>query len=314
VSKTATANGLRALNPAEKRAVELHGLGNAMRSIIIQTGLSEKQIETAIGWHAEWEKLRAQAARTTARQAAWNKIPTPGEPDTRSLWTLAEQAENGATADVAAPDVLPAPANSGPVDEPETADFDGILADAIAESAAPIVVHVVGRETEAEFPAEPEPVGWDAALADEDGSHPDELTPPPAPTAGTDGLLSRAEASVQPRVRQLAATVREQLTELTRLLDSDEKVRTLTIAAEVLRRQLATTEAELAALLGNDAAPREPAPEPEPCRDPSPSGAVSASTSTMRAWAIANGWEVPVRGILRAEVVAAYNAAHEGAS
>ncbi len=287
MAKTTTAvNGLRPLNPAEKRAVELHRRGTAMRGVIIQTGLSQPQIETAIEWDAEWEKLRGQAARNDARSKAHPARPTPPP-------TAAE-----------VPDVLPVPSASAE-------DFDELLADAIAETA--VVVHV-DRETGADvaLPDEPEPVDWDTELVEENGSHVDELTLTPAPASGTDELLARAEASIQPRVRQLAADVRTHLAEIERFLDKDEQVRKLTDAAAVLRRHLAEYEAELAELLGPVAEEPAAKAEPEPIPAPSLADDTAASTSTMRAWAEREGWEVKPIGRLPGAIVAAFNKAHGG--
>lgn len=138
---------------------------------------------------------------------------------------------------------------------------------------------------------------------------------PAAPDEPIAALLARAEASLQPRVRQLAADVRERLAEIGQRIDQDEKARTLTIAAEVLRRQLADTEAELAALLGDDVVAPAPAESKPAAQSTSAkSSAEDVDPDVLRTWGLANGWDVKPFGRVPGAVRTAYIAAHGGSA
>jgi hypothetical protein len=175
--------------------------------------------------------------------------------------------------------------------EPEPVDWNAELADTPGKGLVPIDVPVIDRAT-----------GLAVELPDEESRR------PRPPVTGTDELLARAETSTQPRARQLAADIRRATAELVQVLDSDEKIRVLTASAEVLREHLARTEAELAALLSGVA--------PTPDR----SAAVSASSkpgpdrkahlAAIRTWANANGHTVAPLGRIPARIESAYHAAH----
>lgn len=279
---TETMNGLRPLTTAEVDAVALHMQKVPIGQVAERTGLTAAQIAAAVDQAGAL--ARYGAARAAAVPDAPVKLRHPAPVTFRK----------------------PEPAACAELDEPPV--------------AAPIDVPVIDRETGAEvkLPAEPE-VDWDAVLPDTPGEglvpaeeerlYIEEPTSS-APASGVDALLARAEASPQPRVRQLATAIHIQLVKLTQLLDSDEKVRVLTIAADVLREQLARTERELAELLGTEAVTAEP--KAAESAAPDAAGTAFTSTSIMRTWAKREGWEVQDIGRLPGAVVAAYNAAHGG--
>lgn len=92
--------------------------------------------------------------------------------------------------------------------------------------------------------------------------------------------------------------------------DLVEKNRVLTALVETLRQQLARYEAELAELRA-----AHPPEALEPVVDDTPARPDLAESDEVRNWAIAEGWHVPDDGSrLPGGIVAAYNAAHGGAS
>jgi hypothetical protein len=131
---------------------------------------------------------------------------------------------------------------------------------------------------------------------------------------GIEDVLAAAEVSPQPRARELAAEVRQILATLKQMLANDEKYRMLSAARDVLAKQLAETEAELAALLGAVPAPariEEPATAPiaddVPAPDASPEERKRLSYSpVVRAWAQADGWDVDAHGRMSGAIVTAY--------
>lgn len=304
----------RKLSPAEVRAVDLSRRNATLRSIIIQTGLSEQQIKVALEHQSGWDALHAETARSEARDAA-RRNPMPSrEPDLRPLSALVEAELVATEADDAVPevpDVLPVP-----VDEPVAVDWEELLADTPGEGLVPAETEPAAVDLD-ELIAEE--FGSDEPPAEEDRLYIEEPEPiPDAPDAAIERLLSRAEASLQPRVRQLAGDVRRQLTELEQLLGQDEQVRVLTIAAEVLRSQLADTEAKLADLLGAEIIPVPPAAtKPAAVKvaiTPPPKDGTLAYSTTVRQWAAANGWDVKPFGRMPGAVVTAYEAAMKGTS
>lgn len=288
MSRATSSVPLRPLTPPEEKAVELSRQGVPEFAITLQTRLGREQIAAALERKEAWDELHAKSARQDAR-LAMRKATAAAEPDLRPLTALVQEAAQAAHDEV--PEILPVP-----VVEPEPVD-------------------VVDEDSE----PEPAAVDWDELLADEGQAHADEPTPPPAePESPIGMLLTRAEASPQPRARELAADVRRQLAELEQLLGRDEQIRVLTIAAEVLRRQLATTEAELQQLLGRPAEPESPlatpaAPKPAARAELSQADQLAYS-SAVRAWARANNWNVKVQGRMPGAVVAAYQKAHGGSS
>lgn len=133
--------------------------------------------------------------------------------------------------------------------------------------------------------------------------------------SGTDDLIAAAEASPQPRARELAAEIRRALAAIQQILDNDEKVRVLTASIGVMRRQLAADEAELSKLLG-DAPPAKDEPAAEPVAEeqaamPSANGRDPLEYSQdVRVWAVREGWEVGTSGRISGAIVAAYRKAH----
>jgi hypothetical protein len=315
----AAATTLRPLTPAETRAVELHDLGVPTAAITTQTRLTADQIGVALARHAEWDALR----NGTAKRGP-NKMPRK---------SITPPIASGPLADDDCDEILPRP-----VDTPEP---DPVWLALLAEDAPAahderpeIVIELKPVDWDEQLPdtpgeglvpAEPEPaaVDWDAALAEEDGSHADALTPPPAPAPSVEVLLVRAQTSPQPRVRQLVRSVREQLAELESLLGQDEQVRQLTATREALRRDLAQTEAELAALLAlpdavEYAAVNTPEPEPnvpadepdEPTTSDAEDDNALAYSREVREWARGQGWEVANQGRIGGAIVIAFKAAH----
>lgn len=98
-------------------------------------------------------------------------------------------------------------------------------------------------------------------------------------------------------------------------VDRDEQIRVLKGLIEVLHKQLAKYEAELAELLGTTPAPAPlTAHVPEPATAPAPApGLDLAGSARVRDWAIAAGWAVPAAGEqLPGAIVLAYLKAHGG--
>lgn len=102
------------------------------------------------------------------------------------------------------------------------------------------------------------------------------------------------------RAVTLAERVRVAAEELRSMLRRREEIDARKAKVAKAEQLLAAARAELAEITGGKRlVPRS-----------TPSGEVS--TSTMRAWAIDHGYDVPPRGLLRHEVIAAYHAAHSG--
>lgn len=341
----AAAAVLRPLTPAETRAVELHGLDVPTAAITAQTRLTADQIGVALARQAEWDALRNGTSRRNARV-----------PKARG----ASPADAGTTPIVPPGDgwdeVLPRPASDQtaapePAAEPEPADSDTEPPGTPGEGVAP-------AEAEPEPVAAPaaaagaqwwqtrgacrycgcdvledrpfETVGNGVAhltcnqrvqLAAAEAAERRTSTETAAPADGLQALIDDAERSPQPRARQLAARIRADLEELRAIVQNDSKVRVLAASAEVLRRQLAQTETELAELLGTAAAAQPAEPEPEvsvdeaaPAETPAPNrpsaAAAPAHSRKVREWARAEGWDVAERGQISAAINLAYQKAH----
>lgn len=120
----------------------------------------------------------------------------------------------------------------------------------------------------------------------------------PVPLA-VDELLAWAEKDGPARAHTVAARIRAQLAELAQLHEQHAATDVLRKTISVLERQLADAKAELRQTTGAKASPAS-------------AGAPSASTSTIRAWALEHGHQVAPIGRVPASVVEAYRAAHAG--
>lgn len=282
---------LAPLSPLEAEAVRLHGLRTPTAVIAAKSGLTFEEVRAAI----ERDKLLRLVPGARNRPAAPAALPPAHTPAAAVLLEPELSDIPKATSEDKEAPVVDAQ-ESGPVEE---------LPAPAADTA----------------PAPPEPVDDRPAITIELGPV-GQVAPSPI-----EELLARAEASLQTRVRTLAAAVRTQLAHLASLLNNDEKVRVLSAATEVLRGQLAKAERELAELLGGagaapdtrtavdlDAALADtPAEAAQAAAAAAPQGgpgdAELAHSAAVRAWAKSEGWAVGERGRMPGAVVAAYRKA-----
>lgn len=110
----------------------------------------------------------------------------------------------------------------------------------------------------------------------------------------------RSHSSVPPPPPVRNSTLRKPAKPANGPDDRDEKVRQLSALIKGVRKHLAEYEAELAVLLAAE----------EPVAGPVPN---LAESDEVRAWAVAEGWHVPVEGRLPGGIVAAFLAARGGA-
>nr|WP_024126095.1 histone-like nucleoid-structuring protein Lsr2 [Streptomyces sp. FR1]AHE38713.1 Hypothetical protein pFRL2_38c [Streptomyces sp. FR1] len=177
------------------------------------------------------------------------------------------------------------------------------------------------------------------AITDATGLSKDEVTalvetnfPPPATAAAdateaNDGgtgdsveqLLAWAEAHETASIRNKAARVRTDLTDLTTRRAADDAQRAAEERVTRLKAELAKAQEELRAVkagaLPATATADEPTAtateEPTPIRSGLGSGRTKEELADIRTWARANGYKVADAGIVAKKILDAYDAAHQ---
>ncbi|WP_256725360.1 Lsr2 family DNA-binding protein [Streptomyces acidiscabies] len=178
------------------------------------------------------------------------------------------------------------------------------------------------------------------AITDATGLSKDEVTalvesnfPPPA-TAAADGteandsgtgdsveqLLAWAEAHETASIRNKAARVRSDLTDLTTRRAADDAQHAAEERVTRLKAELAKAQEELRAVkagtlpataLATDEPTATATEEPTPIRSGLGSGRTKEELAAIRTWARANGYEVADKGIVAKKILDAYDAAHQ---
>lgn len=118
-------------------------------------------------------------------------------------------------------------------------------------------------------------------------------------------LLARAEASNDPQLRRLAATVRDAMREIPERLANAREAAALAAEIRQLKKQLAAKEARYCELTG------EQAPTP-PAAPASRRVKVKTKRPGIRAWAASQGLDCPANGRIPKAVETAYDEAHGG--
>jgi hypothetical protein len=142
-------------------------------------------------------------------------------------------------------------------------------------------------------PDNPEPEPGEASPVDPE---PEKPNVDPADLLSYEELAEWADDAGLQRAATLAERMRSAAEELRAMLHRRDEIEMRKSVVEVLERQLQTARAELASVAS-------------PKRTVHP-GNGGSPTAEIRAWAVAQGYEVQVRGILPAQILAAFQAAH----
>ncbi|MFG1892132.1 histone-like nucleoid-structuring protein Lsr2 [Micromonospora sp. NPDC049051] len=140
-------------------------------------------------------------------------------------------------------------------------------------------------------------------------------TPAPAPPVAEarrsmDELLRVAADSEAARTRQFAAKITALMAELTERVEAEETTRREREAAEKRRQELAEAEAALASKLAEVRQELRSTGRRDSAASPSRNRRAGADDrAKIRAWALANGYQVKDRGRLSREIREAYAAA-----
>ncbi|MEU9796401.1 histone-like nucleoid-structuring protein Lsr2 [Streptomyces sparsogenes] len=254
--------------------------------------------------HPNPVEQQAAAARTVARHATSKEdlillldaVGLPGDHDT--LTTLLPLL----TSPEGAPDMQQTPATPAPTAFEATA-LSMFYAD-----------HSMAEITEATGLPEDEITALvDAQQRKADAGEPDDTTPDdPAVDDSVEQLLAWAETHPTASIRNKAARVRGDLSELTARRAADDAQREAEQRVAKLTAELEKAkEALRAAKAGTRPAPAAATAAPTPIRPGIGSGRTREELAAIRTWARANGHQVADAGMIRKAVIEAYDAAHQ---
>jgi uncharacterized small protein (DUF1192 family) len=144
------------------------------------------------------------------------------------------------------------------------------------------------------------------------GETDDTITADPSVDDSVEQLLAWAEAHPTAGIRNKAARVRGDLSELTARRATDDAQREAEERVAKLTAELEKAKEDLrAAKAGTHSAPAAATAAPTPIRPGIGSGRSREELARIRTWARANGHQVADAGMIRKSVLEAYDAAHQ---
>ncbi|MDX3170585.1 hypothetical protein PV736_34880 [Streptomyces scabiei] len=144
------------------------------------------------------------------------------------------------------------------------------------------------------------------------GETDDTITADPSVDDSVEQLLAWAEAHPTAGIRNKAARVRGDLSELTARRAADDAQREAEERVAKLTAELEKAKEDLrAAKAGTHSAPAAATAAPTPIRPGIGSGRSREELARIRTWARANGHQVADAGMIRKSVLEAYDAAHQ---